>query len=194
MTAKLPVRLRECEICHQIFQIKSIRGKYCSRCKSAYGTAWAKAHLGYMAKARKRYLTNPIHKERMQIYQKEYRERITSKERANFLRNEKYKHNTEYREKRKAYTRAHHYLYRVNHTREQWEALKRIYSSRCAYCGRKMKRLTKDHLIPISQGNPENVDRIENILPSCQSCNSKKHTNTPSSFQMILATDIIMPT
>ena len=146
-----------------------------------------------MAQAQKRYLENPIHKEKRRIYQKEYRELPTSISRAKVRVNTKYKNNIEYREKIKAIVRARLQGYQINHTREQWEALKQVYGNRCAYCGRKMKRLTKDHLIPISQGGPRTVDKIENILPSCRSCNSKKNTKSPFPFQRILATQIIMP-
>jgi 5-methylcytosine-specific restriction endonuclease McrA len=48
------------------------------------------------------------------------------------------------------------------------------FGGKCAYCGstpRKNKRLTKDHLEPISQGGGTIP---ENIVPACFSCNSSK--------------------
>ena len=46
------------------------------------------------------------------------------------------------------------------------------YNNVCVYCGEK-KPLGPDHVMPLAKGG--NND-IENILPSCKSCNSKKHT------------------
>ncbi len=56
-------------------------------------------------------------------------------------------------------------------TAKQWEAMKNAYGHCCVYCGRKMKRLTQDHLTPLSSGGNHTQS---NIVPACQSCNSKK--------------------
>lgn len=56
-------------------------------------------------------------------------------------------------------------------TIEEWEAIKKRYKYRCVYCGEK-KKLTKDHIIPVSQKGPMTK---ENIVPACKPCNSKKH-------------------
>ena len=57
-----------------------------------------------------------------------------------------------------------------SHTFEQWTALKERHNNRCAYC-LEAKPLTKDHVIPLSEGG---TDYIENIQPLCRNCNSKK--------------------
>lgn len=56
-------------------------------------------------------------------------------------------------------------------TRVEWRQLKEFYDHRCAYCGQK-KRLTMDHMIPLSRGGPH---CIENIAPACSKCNGSKH-------------------
>lgn len=56
-------------------------------------------------------------------------------------------------------------------TAEQWREMKTAYGNRCVYCGKKCTRLTMDHIIPISQGGNHTM---RNIVPACQSCNSKK--------------------
>jgi HNH endonuclease len=53
----------------------------------------------------------------------------------------------------------------------EWTALKALYDHRCVYCGRKMQRLTQDHITPVSRGG---LTVLCNIVPACQSCNSKK--------------------
>lgn len=60
-------------------------------------------------------------------------------------------------------------------TIEQWEGIKQRYGYRCAYCGLR-KKLTRDHVIPISKGGSNTVD---NIVPACISCNCSKHTGPP---------------
>ena len=55
---------------------------------------------------------------------------------------------------------------------KEWEELKRKYAYRCLMC-KKEKLLTIDHIIPISKGGS---DYIEKIQPLCRSCNSIKGT------------------
>jgi len=55
-------------------------------------------------------------------------------------------------------------------TEKEWNILCKKCKSRCACCG-KRRRLTVDHIIPVSKGGTSD---ISNIQPLCQSCNSKK--------------------
>ena len=52
----------------------------------------------------------------------------------------------------------------------QWNAIKKSFNNSCAYCG-KEKPLVQEHLIPLSKGGEYTIN---NIIPSCQPCNSKK--------------------
>ncbi|HEY5865103.1 MAG TPA: HNH endonuclease [Candidatus Tectomicrobia bacterium] len=56
-------------------------------------------------------------------------------------------------------------------TAAQWEEIKVAYDHRCVYCGRKMQRLTQDHITPLSKGG---MHTASNIVPACRSCNSRK--------------------
>lgn len=67
-----------------------------------------------------------------------------------------------------------------SHTVEEWLARVEQYAGRCAYCGG-AKPLTRDHDVPLSRGG---TDFIENILPACQSCNSRKNTRTAEEFRV----------
>ncbi len=55
-------------------------------------------------------------------------------------------------------------------THEEWALIKDKANNRCFYC-KKKKYLTQDHVIPLSKGG---VHCINNVVPACQSCNSKK--------------------
>jgi 5-methylcytosine-specific restriction endonuclease McrA len=59
-------------------------------------------------------------------------------------------------------------------TAEEWVALCSRYGNRCLCCGRKRK-LTADHVVPITKGGTSNID---NIQPLCKSCNSRKNNRT----------------
>lgn len=73
-----------------------------------------------------------------------------------------------------------HYLRRNrtvgSFTYHEWELLKKQYGYICPCCGSeetKVKKLTVDHVIPISKGGS---NYIENIQPLCLMCNLKKRT------------------
>ena len=72
------------------------------------------------------------------------------------------------------------------HTDAEWEAKKNEYDNKCAYCGKKNTKLTKDHIVPVSLGG--NGD-IGNIVPACQSCNSRKNTRNAEYFKDIIKLD-----
>lgn len=57
-----------------------------------------------------------------------------------------------------------------SHTIEEWNKVKEEHDNKCAYC-KESKKLTKDHIKPLSKGGS---DYISNIQPLCRSCNSKK--------------------
>jgi 5-methylcytosine-specific restriction endonuclease McrA len=56
----------------------------------------------------------------------------------------------------------------------EWKALCKQCHNRCLCCG-KRRKLTADHVIPVSKGGSSN---IENIQPLCQPCNSSKGNKT----------------
>jgi len=60
-------------------------------------------------------------------------------------------------------------------TGEEWATVIVMYGGRCAYC-RKKRKLTVDHIIPVIQGG---ATTMQNVLPACQSCNSKKNVGPP---------------
>ena len=105
-----------------------------------------------------------------------------------------------HREKIKASSRANGKLYRQKHpeihcaqqhrrracksavlctaTAEHEQAIKAAYKYRCAYCGRRSKQLTIDHVIPLQRGGGHIP---ENLVPACRPCNSAKR-DRPAPF------------
>lgn len=57
-----------------------------------------------------------------------------------------------------------------SHSFEEWNNLKERFNNKCAICG-EAKKLTKDHIKPLSLGG---TDYIDNIQPLCRNCNSRK--------------------
>ena len=56
-------------------------------------------------------------------------------------------------------------------TIEQWEQCKGHFDNICCYCGKKLP-LSQEHMIALSKGGEYTNN---NIIPSCQSCNSSKN-------------------
>jgi 5-methylcytosine-specific restriction endonuclease McrA len=61
-------------------------------------------------------------------------------------------------------------------TAKQWQEMKAHYGHKCVYCGRKMQRLTMDHITPLIHGGSHT---LSNIVPACHSCNSRKGKGQP---------------
>jgi len=57
-----------------------------------------------------------------------------------------------------------------SYTLQEWQELKARYNQRCAIC-KLEKKLTIDHIIPLSKNGSNYID---NIQPLCKSCNSSK--------------------
>jgi len=74
-------------------------------------------------------------------------------------------------------------------TAREWELRKQEFGYRCAYCGRKTKKLTADHYIPLSKGG---TNYIDNIVPACIRCNKQKFIKDPSQFEFPRRTQMIM--
>jgi hypothetical protein len=78
-------------------------------------------------------------------------------------------------------------------TEEQWQEILRAFDYRCAFCPtdcqacrKKTHKLEREHLTPVSKGGSYTV---ANIVPSCLTCNRRKHNGpVPKPVQPLLLT------
>jgi len=68
---------------------------------------------------------------------------------------------------------------------EEWNTKLEEYNYRCAYCGQGLSSntITIDHVIPLSRGGSNYID---NLVPACRLCNSKKHNKTAEEYLLYL--------
>lgn len=129
------------------------------------------------------------HKEERKIYDKKYcaehKEEIAAYDRQYYQKNKEkllaYQQQYLKTEKGKAVAKAHSHKRNAQKqnnggefTADEWLMLCSEFDNKCAYCGAETK-LTADHIYPLSKGG---VNKISNIIPVCQSCNSSKHAHT----------------
>lgn len=118
-------------------------------------------HLKYM----KKYYTE--NKQKFKQYSEENKEKIALKNRI-YIENNREKINEINRKRKRLFYRLKHTL-----TDKEWGEIKLKFNNECAYCGQ-TKKLEHDHFIPISKGGEYTIN---NIVPSCKSCNRKKHNS-----------------
>ena len=65
-----------------------------------------------------------------------------------------------------------------SYTEQEWRDKCAALGNVCFYC-HEAKPLTRDHMTPLSRGG---TNHIENIVPACRQCNSRKFTRTTAEF------------
>lgn len=177
---------RTCTGCGQLKHVDAFyvrRGSAGSRCKECVKSARAEYRSKYPDKVKQcKNVSHMKYRDKDLAYYLQWRQSNPDKYLAGIKR-----WNAAHPEKVKAYADAA-VARRKNaavsdFTAVQWQRLKEAYGYRCAYCGRKMKRLTQDHVLATSRGGNHTLD---NIVPACHSCNSHKRDKTPSEANMPL--------
>ena len=136
----------------------------------ARNKAWNAAHTEVMLKISKEWAKNNPEAalERFRKYQRNNREACRARCR------DYQKRNLEVFRALKQKRRAAKTLAGGSYTVAEWTALCKQGHNRCLCCG-KRRKLTADHVVPLSKGGTSN---IENIQPLCLPCNSSKGTKT----------------
>lgn len=67
------------------------------------------------------------------------------------------------------------------------------YNGKCAYCGCELPKIWHiDHLLPVVRSPRTGIkefperDKIENLMPSCPSCNINKHSDSLERFRDLI--------
>lgn len=68
----------------------------------------------------------------------------------------------------------------------EWICMKDAWSNRCAYCGEIPDKLTQDHVVSLHRHGSHVA---ENIVPACQSCNTKKSNHPIGKALTLLGVD-----
>lgn len=134
------------------------------------------------AKRRAKRLANPeYYRAQKRASREKHREKNNANNRA------KYRENPEMKIEEVKARRARKYGAKLSDfSMAQWREIKSMYNYLCVYCGKKPKKLTMDHIIPISRGGSHTAS---NIVPACMSCNaSKKSGPPPKPVQPLLLT------
>lgn len=79
-------------------------------------------------------------------------------------------------------------------TKQQREQIKQMYNGRCSYCGEELNgSFVVDHILPVVRDDREpsgmlhpERDVIENLTPSCRSCNHIKSSASLESFRLYI--------
>ena len=184
-----PEGMKRCSKCHEIKLYKDFpvckkgRDGYVSECHACRKIYYDNNKESIQASRKQHRLKNlGKYKLRNKQYHQEHRDkRLTYL--AAWKRNNPgywmkyYRANTEKFKMKMASARARRKHAPINDlTQEQWEFLKRQFHYACAYCGKKSRRLTKDHITPLVKGGGHT---LSNIVPACGSCNSKKRDRAP---------------
>lgn len=165
-----PVSTLTCQRCEGQFVPARISAMYCPECRlieaRERAAAWASEHPEHVQQRnRDHYLKGePERALRRQLRQAEAPERARASKRSAKLRR-----------------RARALGAEGSHTAGQWTDLCEAHGWFCDYCGTELDQttVTRDHVIPLTRGG---TDYIDNLVPCCHSCNSRKHTSTVDEF------------
>jgi 5-methylcytosine-specific restriction endonuclease McrA len=144
-----------------------------------YKALWAKQNPEKMKASQKKYNKTQKAKERWRRYGEKHREERNAYSRE-YHKNHRKHYNEVHRkwvgknkDKARHIDRKQHARRKQaigSHTLEEWNEIKKAQNYRCAKCGKK-KKLTIDHIIPLSKGGTHYRDNIQAL---CKSCNCKK--------------------
>lgn len=142
----------------------------------AYREAWYVRNKDRLAGIRREWYLNNQDKVKAGQERNAVRRKVRMNERKpeiNARRRWRYANEQEYRDKIKVRSRSRSW----DILPEEYDAFMAMYDEDCFYCGNEGGAV--DHLMPRSRGGE---DRLYNLVPVCQPCNSSKGTKTPEEW------------
>lgn len=166
----------------------------CKTCDSEYRKAHYRKNRQQIREKQNQYFKDYYDKNKDRILeQKKVYYRENKDERAEYSRQYAKRNSEKIKAYKRQYKRDNKELFRIHKqkrkakkdklpatlTAQQWEATKKAFDYRCAYCGMFEERhlqefgesLHQDHFVPLSKGGGYTP---ENIVPACRRCNSSK--------------------
>lgn len=136
------------------------------QCKSCFKLKYYDSKREYLKVYWSEHFQN--NKERKQEYSKLYK-------RANRDKTALYARNAYAKDPQRALSYCHNRRTRLKTgmiSKEEWDNRLIEFNNCCAYCLQYNAKLEMDHMQALSQGGTHCID---NVVPACRSCNSKKH-------------------
>lgn len=196
--------LNDCKICRHQYYMNN-KSKISIMCKERYKNnkesiieyekQYAKANKEKIAEYKRQYTKE--NKEKIAEYKRQYYERNIeivrektklyrkeNKEKIKKYRNENKEHSSKYMKRWCNQNKDKRIINQQRReskkkslpntlTSKQWDEIKAKFNNRCAYCGQQLP-LEQEHFIPLSKGGEYTIN---NIMPSCKSCNSSKNNS-----------------
>lgn len=173
----LPDGYKHCKTCSQTLPIESFpicktksKDGYASKCKTCKNKLAVNTYDPEQEKER----TRPHLEKRYgqkKVYYELNREKIDKKKRE-YRKTNGYKQLKRFSNEKR---RTKKQLLEYNFSKKQWKECINHFDGLCCYCGEQVEILSMDHFIPLSKGGEWTLN---NIVPSCISCNSsKQHTD-----------------
>lgn len=151
------------------------------KARKVYNTAYAKKHQKRLRKYQAKY--RKAHRRKKALYLRQWRKTHPNYDKVWRAHNrpKKNKNQQTYRLRHPEKIRVLNAVYSTRKTKaggrfteKQWLNLCKKYGNKCLRCNKKRK-LTPDHVIPVSKGGTSNIG---NIQPLCQPCNSTKNAKS----------------
>lgn len=151
--------------------------KTCKLCRASYEKSWRNANSAHKKAYDKAYYhaTFDKQKPRRDAYRKSNKERLVELRKRWVLNNPE--REVLNRKNCKARRRAVEKTGKV--TQQEWQDQLATFNNHCAYCLKPLDKAEMEHMKPLSRGGEHSID---NIVPSCPSCNRLKSTRTLLEF------------
>lgn len=176
--AELKLGSKVCTICKEEKPIAEFykRGNggfynYCKKCANKDARKYYRINKLKIHGRKVEY--NRLHKEEIRRYNGRYylNHSLSAKIRAKKWAEDNYDRNIDHKTMSFQRVRSKKAGLKSSFTRDEWIFCKTVFGNKCAYCGKKLKRATQDHVLSIQDGGTYTAD---NIVPACVSCNSSK--------------------